>query len=162
MGFSPEESKFTFLSWWQCTAGCKQDHHRYLLCPQENDHYFTKKTKGDPAAVLVMSKALVLPNITMEDKGVYRCRAEIEPMKHMNASARVLVFGEHAFNGLRSLLQIIKNTTDFTKKAFYLNHCVVLNHIYGLWTEGCAFMSVFLWNWFQCLSSICVSRASVP
>lgn len=47
-----------------------------------------------------MSKALVLPNITIEDKGVYRCRAEIEPTKHKNASAKVVVFGEYAFDEL--------------------------------------------------------------
>ncbi|XP_035525018.1 vascular endothelial growth factor receptor kdr-like [Morone saxatilis] len=61
----------------------------------ENRHY-TNKTKNKPAVVLLMSKALVLPNITMEDKGVYRCKAEIEPTKHKNASAKVLVF-EHPF-----------------------------------------------------------------
>lgn len=61
----------------------------------ENQHY-TKKTPVRPAQVLVMSKALILPNITMEDKGVYRCNAEIEPTKHKNISARVLVF-EHPF-----------------------------------------------------------------
>ncbi|KAI3351635.1 hypothetical protein L3Q82_020471, partial [Scortum barcoo] len=62
---------------------------------RENRHY-TNKTKDIPAKSFVMSKALVLPNITMEDKGVYRCRAEIEPTKHKNASAKVLVF-EHPF-----------------------------------------------------------------
>lgn len=49
-----------------------------------------------------MSKALVLPNITMEDKGVYRCKAEIEPTKHKNASAKVLVFGEYGLGGLKN------------------------------------------------------------
>uniref|UniRef100_A0A8C4HPV6 receptor protein-tyrosine kinase n=1 Tax=Dicentrarchus labrax TaxID=13489 RepID=A0A8C4HPV6_DICLA len=41
--------------------------------------------------------ALVLPNITMEDKGVYRCKAETEPTKHKNASAKVLVFVNFSF-----------------------------------------------------------------
>ncbi|KAM9356682.1 vascular endothelial growth factor receptor kdr-like [Symphorus nematophorus] len=59
---------------------------------QENRQYYTNKTKDNPARVLVMSKSLTLPNITMEDKGVYRCKAEIEPTKHKNASAKVLVF----------------------------------------------------------------------
>ncbi|XP_076595500.1 vascular endothelial growth factor receptor kdr-like [Chaetodon auriga] len=62
---------------------------------RENQHYMNK-TKDDPAAVVVMSKALVLPNITMEDKGVYHCRAEIEPTKPENASVKVIVF-EHPF-----------------------------------------------------------------
>lgn len=48
-----------------------------------------------------MSKALVLPNITIEDKGVYRCKAEIEPTKHKNATAKVHVYGEHALDGLK-------------------------------------------------------------
>ncbi|TNN64394.1 Vascular endothelial growth factor receptor kdr-like [Liparis tanakae] len=61
----------------------------------ENQHH-TKKSTVRPAMVLVMSKALIVPNITMEHKGVYRCSAEIEPTKHKNASARVLVF-EHPF-----------------------------------------------------------------
>lgn len=58
---------------------------------KENRHY-TNKTKGDPAETFVMSKALILPNITMEDKGVYRCKAEIEPTKHKNASVKVSVY----------------------------------------------------------------------
>ncbi|XP_039975481.1 vascular endothelial growth factor receptor kdr-like [Xiphias gladius] len=62
---------------------------------RENRHY-TNKTKDKPARVLVMSKALVLPNITIEDKGVYRCKAEIEPTKHKNATAKVHVY-EHPF-----------------------------------------------------------------
>lgn len=62
---------------------------------KENRHY-EDKTKDEPAMVVVMSKALILPNITKEDKGLYRCRAEIEPSKHKNASAKVIVF-EHPF-----------------------------------------------------------------
>ncbi|KAM3612979.1 uncharacterized protein V6R79_018245 [Siganus canaliculatus] len=62
---------------------------------KDNRHY-TNKTKDASARVFMMSKALVLPNITMEDKGVYRCKAEIEPTKHKNATAKVLVF-EHPF-----------------------------------------------------------------
>ncbi|KAM6999689.1 vascular endothelial growth factor receptor kdr-like [Tautogolabrus adspersus] len=62
---------------------------------RDNRHY-TTKTKDYPARVLVMSKALFLPNITMEDKGVYRCRAELEPTIHKNASAKVIVY-EHPF-----------------------------------------------------------------
>ncbi|XP_035505934.2 vascular endothelial growth factor receptor kdr-like [Scophthalmus maximus] len=62
---------------------------------KENRHY-EQKTKDNPAKVLVMSKALVLPNITMEDKGVYHCKAEIAPTKHKNATAKVLVY-EHPF-----------------------------------------------------------------
>nr|XP_046261533.1 vascular endothelial growth factor receptor kdr-like [Scatophagus argus] len=62
---------------------------------KENQHY-TNKTKDNPAKVFKMSKALFLPNITVEDKGVYLCRAETEPTKHQNATAKVFVF-EHPF-----------------------------------------------------------------
>ncbi|XP_008302028.1 vascular endothelial growth factor receptor kdr-like isoform X2 [Stegastes partitus] len=62
---------------------------------KENRHY-TEKPKLIPAQVLVMSKTLVLPNITMEDRGVYRCKADLEPTKHKNASVKVTVF-EHPF-----------------------------------------------------------------
>ncbi|XP_020491449.2 vascular endothelial growth factor receptor kdr-like [Labrus bergylta] len=62
---------------------------------RDNRHY-TTKPKFSKAEVLVMSKALFLPNITMDDKGVYRCRAELEPTIHRNASAKVIVY-EHPF-----------------------------------------------------------------
>lgn len=52
------------------------------------------KTKDESANVFMMSKALVLSNITMADKGLYHCKAEIVPTKHKNVSAKVLVFGE--------------------------------------------------------------------
>ncbi|KAG8003939.1 Vascular endothelial growth factor receptor kdr-like [Nibea albiflora] len=54
------------------------------------------KHKGDLANVFVMSKVLVLPNITKEDEGRYRCKAEIEPKIHKDASVRVHVV-EHPF-----------------------------------------------------------------
>lgn len=54
------------------------------------------KKKGDPAQVTVISSALVLQNITMEDKGVYSCRAEIIPKKYKDATAKVMVY-EHPF-----------------------------------------------------------------
>lgn len=43
----------------------------------------------------MISSALVLQNITMEDKGVYSCRAEISPTKYKDATAKVIVYGEH-------------------------------------------------------------------
>ncbi|CAB1454018.1 unnamed protein product [Pleuronectes platessa] len=62
---------------------------------RENRHYIIK-SKVVPASVLVMSSALVLPNITMEDKGLYRCKAELDSIKHKNTTARLLIF-EHPF-----------------------------------------------------------------
>lgn len=51
----------------------------------------------------MMSKGLVLPNVTMEDKGLYRCKAEIEPTRHKNATAKVLVFGKYTLDALDKL-----------------------------------------------------------
>lgn len=62
---------------------------------KENRH-FTNKTRDNPAQVFTMSKALVLPNITMENKGSYYCNAEIEPKKYKTVVANVMVH-EHPF-----------------------------------------------------------------
>lgn len=43
-----------------------------------------------------MSRSLVLPNITMENNGLYICKAATAPDKHRNISARVIVY-EHPF-----------------------------------------------------------------
>lgn len=53
------------------------------------------KRKGNPAQVTVISSTLELRNITVEDKGVYTCRAEIIPTKYKHATAKVIVYGEH-------------------------------------------------------------------
>lgn len=45
-----------------------------------------------------MSSALELSNITMDNKGVYRCKAEIEPTKYVNATARIFIYGEQWWN----------------------------------------------------------------
>lgn len=42
-----------------------------------------------------MSSTLVLPNITMEDAGLYHCKANLLSQKQMNISAKVSVLGEH-------------------------------------------------------------------
>ncbi|XP_068181455.1 vascular endothelial growth factor receptor kdr-like isoform X2 [Antennarius striatus] len=63
----------------------------------ENRHY-TTKTKVSPAESFVMSKALIVPNITMEHKGMYHCKAEIELTKHKNAYAKVTVYGHPFLN----------------------------------------------------------------
>ncbi|XP_030001567.1 vascular endothelial growth factor receptor kdr-like isoform X1 [Sphaeramia orbicularis] len=65
---------------------------------KENRHAFNK-TRPPPDAVFVMSNALILPNVTTEDSGIYHCRAEIEPTKYKNATARVTVY-EHPFLNL--------------------------------------------------------------
>ncbi|XP_026213474.1 vascular endothelial growth factor receptor kdr-like isoform X2 [Anabas testudineus] len=58
--------------------------------------HFWNNTRGHGAKVIVISKALVLPNISMEDKGTYHCKAETEPTTHINATVKVIVY-EHPF-----------------------------------------------------------------
>lgn len=43
----------------------------------------------------LMSSTLVLPNITMEDAGLYHCTADLLSQKQMNSSATVTVLGEY-------------------------------------------------------------------
>uniref|UniRef100_A0A7N9ALM5 receptor protein-tyrosine kinase n=1 Tax=Mastacembelus armatus TaxID=205130 RepID=A0A7N9ALM5_9TELE len=62
---------------------------------RENLHY-TNKTKVNSGKIIVMSKALILPNISMEDIGEYRCKAEIDPTTHEKARAIVTVY-EHPY-----------------------------------------------------------------
>lgn len=40
-----------------------------------------------------MTKAIIIPNVTMEDKGTYFCIATIED-KRMQAVSKVTVYGE--------------------------------------------------------------------
>uniref|UniRef100_A0AAQ4QDH0 receptor protein-tyrosine kinase n=1 Tax=Gasterosteus aculeatus aculeatus TaxID=481459 RepID=A0AAQ4QDH0_GASAC len=61
----------------------------------ENKHY-TKKTPIPRSPVVRMSNTLILPNVSMEGKGVYHCRAAIELANFKHASAKVSVF-EHPF-----------------------------------------------------------------
>uniref|UniRef100_A0A8C9YTP2 receptor protein-tyrosine kinase n=1 Tax=Sander lucioperca TaxID=283035 RepID=A0A8C9YTP2_SANLU len=69
--------------------------------PKKRENLYTNKTEVRPAKTFVMSKALFLPNITMEDKGVYRCKAELQPTIYKNVSAKVLVYGKYALDGLK-------------------------------------------------------------
>uniref|UniRef100_A0A3Q3JFP0 receptor protein-tyrosine kinase n=1 Tax=Monopterus albus TaxID=43700 RepID=A0A3Q3JFP0_MONAL len=57
---------------------------------------FMLTTKGALAEVLVMSKALILPDISTEDKGLYHCKAWVEPTHYKDATAKVIVY-EHPF-----------------------------------------------------------------
>lgn len=40
-----------------------------------------------------MSNALIVPNVTMEDKGTYMCTGSIE-FKKLQTSTKVIVYGE--------------------------------------------------------------------
>ncbi|KAM9849678.1 vascular endothelial growth factor receptor kdr-like [Aulostomus maculatus] len=63
---------------------------------KKETYHYSEKTKEKPAALFGMSDTLVLPNVTMEHKGIYHCKAEIQPTKHKIASVKVFVF-DHPF-----------------------------------------------------------------
>ncbi|XP_005467522.1 vascular endothelial growth factor receptor kdr-like [Oreochromis niloticus] len=70
--------------------------------PKKNENrHTTIKSLLRPSKVLVMSKTLVLPNITMEDKGIYHCKAELNPRVNDTATAKVVVY-EHPFLNISS------------------------------------------------------------
>lgn len=75
---------------------------------RENRHY-TNKAEVHPAKDLWMSKTLILPNITMEDKGVYRCRAELEPTNYKDVSKSVFVY--HPFLNVSYKLERLSTVT---------------------------------------------------
>lgn len=52
-----------------------------------------KSTRDPPGEIIVMSKALIIPNVTVEDKGTYMCIASIED-KSVHLSTEVTVYGE--------------------------------------------------------------------
>ncbi|XP_058505740.1 vascular endothelial growth factor receptor kdr-like [Solea solea] len=62
---------------------------------KDNRHY-TPKTIEKPAIAFGMSRGLVLPNVTVEDRGMYRCTADLEAMVYRNATVKVIVY-EHPF-----------------------------------------------------------------
>ncbi|XP_057205834.1 vascular endothelial growth factor receptor kdr-like [Triplophysa rosa] len=55
----------------------------------------TKGTRQPPGEIIIMTKAIIIPNVTMEDKGTYVCMATIED-KRMQAVSKVTVY-EHPF-----------------------------------------------------------------
>ncbi|KAM9376655.1 vascular endothelial growth factor receptor kdr-like isoform 2-T2 [Pholidichthys leucotaenia] len=67
---------------------------------RRNGDYKVTPNKRIPDEVFVMSSTLELCNVTTEDRGLYRCKAEVDPTKHRNASARVIVF-QHPFLNIR-------------------------------------------------------------
>lgn len=60
-----------------------------------NRTYHPKTTRDPLGRLIVMTRALIIPNVTMENKGTYVCIASIEEKK-MQASSKVTVY-EHPF-----------------------------------------------------------------
>ncbi|XP_072520192.1 vascular endothelial growth factor receptor kdr-like [Salminus brasiliensis] len=55
----------------------------------------TQKTREEPGESTVMTKAIIIPNITMEDKGTYKCTAMLEK-RVMHDTVKLTVY-EHPF-----------------------------------------------------------------
>lgn len=58
-----------------------------------------KMTRDPPGEIIKMTKALIVPNVTMEDKGTYVCIASIdgesvEEKKTLHLTTKVTVYGE--------------------------------------------------------------------
>lgn len=87
------------------------------------------KTKGVTSIEFLMSSTLVLPNITMEDAGLYRCNADLLSQKQMNFSAKVTVLGERCAKNHRKSNVIAELSSrlncvwfqSFTPEHPYLN-----------------------------------------
>lgn len=60
-----------------------------------NRTYRPKMTRDPPSKNIIMTKALIMPNVTMEDKGTYVCIASVEDKK-IQAVSKVTVY-EHPF-----------------------------------------------------------------
>jgi len=52
-----------------------------------------KVTRDPPGQIIVMTKALIIPNVTMEHKGTYMCIGSIEENR-LPTSTKVTVYGE--------------------------------------------------------------------
>lgn len=87
------------------------------------------KTKGATSREFLMSSTLVLPNITMEDAGLYHCNADLFSQTQMNSSAKVTVLGEYCTKNHRTSNVIAGQSSrlkcicfqSFTPEHPYLN-----------------------------------------
>ncbi|KTF93031.1 hypothetical protein cypCar_00037999 [Cyprinus carpio] len=62
---------------------------------QINRTHYNIKTRDQPGNIIMMTNALIVPYVTMEDKGTYACIASIEE-KRLQVSTKVTVY-EHPF-----------------------------------------------------------------
>ncbi|XP_055080692.1 vascular endothelial growth factor receptor kdr-like isoform X2 [Periophthalmus magnuspinnatus] len=70
--------------------------------PRKTEHRHHTKvitTEVKDEGLAYMSKTLYLPNVKLEDKGIYRCNANMESMKFKHVSVSVTVY-EHPFINL--------------------------------------------------------------
>ncbi|KAM6923554.1 vascular endothelial growth factor receptor kdr-like [Xenentodon cancila] len=78
------------------TIPCRTTSPDFAVKLTVEGRHSTGKPQLKRAQVYEMSQELVLPNVTMEDSGLYSCKAELEPTKQMNASADVTIYA-HPF-----------------------------------------------------------------
>lgn len=85
---------------------------------KENRTHDTHKKLFKKDHVIYTSNRLSLPNVTMEDKGVYKCKAELEPTIFKNVNATVRIY-EHSFLNVsykydKSTFIVNKNTKELS------------------------------------------------
>lgn len=51
--------------------------------------------RSKPEKIIVMNSTLTIPNVTVEDNGIYICRATINSEPKKDASVKVIVHGEY-------------------------------------------------------------------
>ncbi|XP_035768665.1 vascular endothelial growth factor receptor kdr-like [Neolamprologus brichardi] len=78
-----------------------------------------------PSKNLIMSNTLVLPNITMEDKGIYHCKAELNPKVNDTATAKVVVY-EHPFLNISSKNGQHRTVTEGVRKIVFEPRVIAL------------------------------------
>ncbi|XP_072293233.1 vascular endothelial growth factor receptor kdr-like isoform X2 [Eucyclogobius newberryi] len=67
--------------------------------PRKTEHrYDTNKTLSKSGNVYSMSNALYLPNVTMEDKGLYQCTADVDSTKYKTVAVTVIVYDRPFLN----------------------------------------------------------------
>lgn len=82
-----------------------------------------KKNRVKAGETVMMSNALIMSNVTMEDKGTYVCIGSIED-KNLHYSTKVTVYGEdvvlcHYLNTLVLLLKSLMHFLDFLFVCLY-------------------------------------------
>ncbi len=92
------------------------------LCFQINHTQEMKKNRVKAGETVMMSNALIMSNVTMEDKGTYVCIGSIED-KNRHYSTKVTVYGEDVVlcHYLNTLVLLLKSWMHF------LNFCLFVS-----------------------------------
>ena len=63
------------------------------MCTQANRTHTIRKNKEKPSKNNTWTSSLEVAHVTMEDRGMYRCTAQVDKTRK-HSSSRVLVYGE--------------------------------------------------------------------